>query len=316
MNTLPEVCNLVFGWHLLIKFIPMSFKTFLCTCGLALVLFACGNSSSSGYARDSASAPSMDAPKEYHDDKDEMEVLPSRTYDGSAQEASLQEAKPRQQRIIYTAAARARVEKLDSALARVIRQITSSGGHLSSQHRTNSTYEHTAQLTIRLPADQLNGALEFLPEIAAEIDYQNLDSRDVTAEWLDLESRLQTKRDVRDRYIDILRNRAQKVEDILNAEDKIRVITEEIEAKEGRLRYLRDQVSLSTLTLELYETVEYRSTGPTVKRGFGSKFLDSLAFGGQMVQDILLGLVSIWPLLILGVFVFFGVRRWRKRKQR
>lgn len=232
----------------------------------------------------------------------------------SGQRAPSPKAQPRQQRIIYTAAARARVEKLDSALVRLTRVIAQNGGYLSSQHRSNSTYEHTAQLTIRLPADKLNGTLEFLPEIAAEIDYQNLDSRDVTAEWLDLESRLQTKRDVRDRYIDILRNRAQKVEDILNAEDKIRVITEEIEAKEGRLRYLRDQVSLSTLTLELYETVEYRSTGPTVRRGFGSKFMDSLAFGGQMVQDILLGLVAIWPLLILAGLVFFLFRRWRRNR--
>jgi hypothetical protein len=290
----------------------MSLKNILCTCGLALLLLACGNGSPSEYASEMAPASSINAKQDYYGDESDVEMEPPRT--AGAPVPPGPDVEVRQQRIIYTAAARARVEKLDSALARVIRQVTRSGGYLSSQHRTNSTYEHTAQLSIRLPADQLNGALEFLPQIAAEIDYQNLDSRDVTAEWLDLESRLQTKRDVRDRYIDILRNRAQKVEDILNAEDKIRVITEEIEAKEGRLRYLRDQVSLSTLTLELYETVEYRSTGPTVTRGFGSKFLDSLAFGGQMVQDILLGLVAIWPLLILGGLVFFGVRRWRKRK--
>jgi len=292
-----------------------------CTCvlaphtlsvALALLLFACGNGSPNEYAREMAPSSTMSTDKIAYDESIEMEA--PRTAEAPVPESATPDGEPSQQRIIYTAAARARVEKLDSALARVIRQINRSGGYLSSQHRTNSTYEHTAQLTIRLPADQLNGTLDFLPQIAAEIDYQNLDSRNVTAEWLDLESRLQTKRDVRDRYVDILRNRAQKVEDILNAEDKIRVITEEIEAKEGRLRYLRDQVSLSTLTLELYETVEYRSTGPTVKRGFGSKFLDSLAFGGQMVQDILLGLVAIWPLLILGGLVFFGVRRWRKRK--
>ena len=293
----------------------MSFKNFLCTCGLALLFLACAEDAGMEYLNEGAPS-TMSAAKGYYADDSDIEMEPPRSAEPPPppSDGTPQQPAPRQQRIIYTAAARARVEKLDSALARVTRLIGRNGGYLSSQHRTNSTYEHTAQLSIRLPADKLNGTLEFLPEIAAEIDYQNLDSRDVTAEWLDLESRLQTKRDVRDRYIDILRNRAQKVEDILNAEDKIRVITEEIEAKEGRLRYLRDQVSLSTLTLELYETVEYRSTGPTVKRGFGSKFLDSLAFGGQMVQDILLGLVAIWPLLILGGLVFFGVRRWRKRK--
>jgi hypothetical protein len=215
-------------------------------------------------------------------------------------------------RIIYTASARARVENLDSALAQVTRLIARSGGYLSSQHRSNSSYEHTAMLDIRLPADKLNATLAFLPSISLGIDYQNLDSRDVTAEWLDLESRLQTKRDVRDRYIDILRNKAQKVEDILNAEDKIRIITEEIEAKEGRLRYLRDQVSLSTLTLELYETQEYRDTGETYTRSFGNKLLASLAFGWELVQQLLLFLISIWPLLLLGGGVFYFIMRRRK----
>lgn len=217
-------------------------------------------------------------------------------------------------KIVYTAAARGRVANLDTALVRLTRQVTTAGGHISNQHRTNSNWEHTATLTIRLPASQLAGTLGFIPSLTEEVDYQNLDSRDVTAEWLDLESRLQTKRDVRDRYIDILRNKAKKVEDILNAEDKIRVITEEIEAKEGRLRYLRDQVSLSTLTLELYETREYRDVGPTTTRSFGSELVASLSTGWELTRDLLLGLVAIWPLLLLGGIVFWLVRRWRRRK--
>ncbi|TXF87864.1 DUF4349 domain-containing protein [Neolewinella aurantiaca] len=294
----------------------MSAKNFLCTCVLALFLFACGHDSLNEYASEGVPSATMSAEKSYYGDDEEIEMDASRTAEAplppSGQDTETD--KPRQQRIIYTAAARARVESLDTAMARITSLITRNGGYISNQHRTNSTYEHTAQLTIRLPAGALDGAMKFLPEIATEIDYQNLDSRDVTAQWLDLESRLQTKRDVRDRYIDILRNRAQKVEDILNAEEKIRVITEEIEAKEGQLRYLRDQVSLSTLTLELYETVEYRNTGPTVTRGFFSKLTDSLAFGWGMIQEIVLGLVAIWPLLILGAGVFFVVKRWRSKR--
>lgn len=216
--------------------------------------------------------------------------------------------------MVYTSKVRGRVVDLDSALVRVTRLVTKAGGYLSSQHRQNTTYEHTANLKIRLPADQLTATLEYLPALLEEIDYQNLDGRDVTAEWLDLESRLQTKRDVRDRYIDILRNRAEKVEDILNAEDKIRVITEEIEAKEGRLRYLRDQVSLSTLDLELYETQEYRASGPVTTRSFWSRLASSFSNGWDLVQSLVLGLLSIWPLLLIGGGGFWVVRRWWKNR--
>jgi len=301
----------------------MSFKSFFCTCVLALILFACGNDRSD-YDTVRPAPSSTDDPMQYElsatnqgslESGDDADFDLQRAPDlppGTDIEARRTDARPK--RIIYTAAARARVEQLDSALVSLTRIINRGGGHVSSQHRTNSTYEKSAELVVRLPADQLDATLAFLPGIAAEIDYQNLDSRDVTAEWLDLESRLQTKRDVRDRYIDILRNRAQKVEDILNAEDKIRVITEEIESREGQLRYLRDQVALSTLKLSLYETVEYRSTGTTMTHGFFSQLGESLAFGWEMIQDIFLGLVALWPLLLIGSVVLFFIRRWWRNR--
>ncbi len=114
-----------------------------------------------------------------------------------------------QQRIIYTATVRAEVTDLDSALYQLSTLLARRGGFVASQHRTNSPYELTAELVLRLPADRLQPVLDELPHLAEHIDYQNLDSRNVTEEWLDLESRLQTKRTVRDRYIDILRTRAR-----------------------------------------------------------------------------------------------------------
>ncbi|WP_020570999.1 DUF4349 domain-containing protein [Neolewinella persica] len=296
----------------------MLIRTLLSTI-IAVFLFACGNEGS--MAKYDSSAPSSISVESSAGDEmddyasmEEFEMEPPRTAEPPPPPAPDGQPQVRQQKVIYTASARAQVENLDTALARVTRLISQNGGFLSSQHRSNSTYEHAAQLTIRLPAGKLEGTLAFLPQISNQIDYQNLDSRDVTAQWLDLETRLQTKRDVRDRYIDILRNRAQKVEDILNAEDKIRVITEEIESKEGQLRYLRDQVSLSTLTLELYETVEYRNTGETYTRSFGSKLVASLAYGWELVQDLILGTLAIWPLLILGFLGVWLFRRWRGKR--
>jgi len=65
----------------------------------------------------------------------------------------------------------------------------------------------------------------FLTAIEAEsiyTDYKNINSNDVTEEFTDITIRLKTKKEVRDRYIDILRNKAKTVKDILDAEDKIR----------------------------------------------------------------------------------------------
>jgi hypothetical protein len=283
---------------------------------LLLLLTACGDSEK--YAPESYGAREAAPEGSYDFAGEEVQSIQVSLNDADGTTSAPTPSAPKVQRaapkMVYTSKVRGRVVDLDSALVRVTRLVTKAGGYLSSQHRQNTTYEHTANLKIRLPADQLTATLEYLPALLEEIDYQNLDGRDVTAEWLDLESRLQTKRDVRDRYIDILRNRAEKVEDILNAEDKIRVITEEIEAKEGRLRYLRDQVSLSTLDLELYETQEYRASGPVTTRSFWSRLASSFSNGWDLVQSLVLGLLSIWPLLLIGGGGFWVVRRWWKNR--
>ena len=216
------------------------------------------------------------------------------------------------QRVIYTAGVRAEVDSLDTALSGLSELVARSGGFISSQHRSNTPYKLEAELVLRLPSTGLQPLLEVLPNLVERIDYQNLDSENVTEEWIDLESRLRTKREVRDRYIELLRNRAQEVEDILSAEEKIREVTEEIEAREGRLRYLRDQVSLSTLRLTLYQTQAYRDTGEAYERGFWSRTGSAFVFGWELVQGLVIGLIGVWPIVVLLVVL---VALWRRRRR-
>lgn len=214
-------------------------------------------------------------------------------------------------KIIYTANARMQVDSLENSIQEIIAKTTAIGGFLSSQRIDDDTYQKTATLVLRIPVNGFSNQVNELLELGTFIDYQAMNSQDVSAEWIDLESRLATKREVRDRYIDILRKRAKKVEDILAAEDKIRVITEEIEAREGRLRYLSDQVKMSTFTLEVYQTQEVRTPPPAYVRHFGHEILDSLSNGLSFIKHLLLGVLSVWPLFLLIPFGIWGWRKWR-----
>lgn len=215
-------------------------------------------------------------------------------------------------KIIYTANARMRVDSLEAALQKIAEQVGTAGGFISSQRIDDNSYQKTATLVLRLPVTGFSGQVNQLLKLGNFIDHQALNSQDVSAEWIDLESRLATKREVRERYIEILRKRATKVEDILAAEDKIRAITEEIEAREARLRYLRDQVNMSTFTLEVYQTQEVRTPPPAYVRHFGHEILDSLDNGLSFIKYLLLGVLSIWPLFLLVPFGVWGWRKWRR----
>ncbi|UAB86503.1 DUF4349 domain-containing protein [Zunongwangia sp. SCSIO 43204] len=141
-----------------------------------------------------------------------------------------------------------------------------------------------------------------------------INSNDVTEEFIDIESRLKTKKEVRERYIDILRNRSGEIKDVIAAEDAIRKITEEIEAKEGRLRYLQDKVSQSTINLEINQKVDFEKEPETFEKGFFTKAKESLETDWNIITEIFLLLLSIWPiLLILAAFLLWR-RKWKQRK--
>ena len=100
------------------------------------------------------------------------------------------------------------------------------------------------------------------------------------------------------------------VEEVLQAEDKIRIIQEEIESTEGRLKYLRDQTALSTLNVHMYQEVEYQAAPDTNKKPFLTSITESFGGGLELIQMILLGVIYLWPIwILLGVFLI-----WRKRR--
>ena len=101
------------------------------------------------------------------------------------------------------------------------------------------------------------------------------------------------------------------------AEEQIRVLTEEIEVKEGRMRYLQDRVGLSTLTLSIYQEVEYIATPEVYKKTFLNKIKEGFLNGWDIVIGILLGLINIWPLVILFPFIFWKRHAiWRKIRRK
>lgn len=229
------------------------------------------------------------------------------------QQTQNQPAKPQEvpipRQIIKTANYRIQVKDVNVSSKRANELALKHGGYVSESALTNSSYEITNAITIRVPATRFDSLLDDLGGEAIFTQYKRISSQDVTEEYVDITTRLKTKKEVRDRYVDILRNKAKTVEDVLKAEEQIRIIQEEIEAKEGRLRYLKDQVAMSTIHLELYQSIEYRPEPTAFHESFWSKLLTGLKNGWQLAQGIVLFFINIWPVVILGALIWWK-RRW------
>ena len=190
--------------------------------------------------------------------------------------------------------------------------VQSHGATLASESEQRSSYRIENHLVIRLAPEKLDSFVIGLEQLAIHVGRKNISSRDVTREFVDTETRLSAKRAALDRYREILRS-AKNVQEILAVEQQIRQIIEEIESTEGQLRYLRDQVQLSTVNLHMYQEFDR----PDVARpSFWKRIGRGFAQGWFTFLDIIVGLVYIWPMALgIAALVWWIVWRARRRKR-
>ena len=177
----------------------------------------------------------------------------------------------------------------------------------------NTSYEIANSVTIRVESEQFNALVEEVKNLGDFVKNVSISSDDVTEQYIDVTSRLTTKKEVRERYIDILQNKTGKISEVLEAEEAIRKITEEIEAKEGQLRYLEDKIKYSTVHLRVYETVVFRQEPDSYEKSFGNKVIQALKNGWSIVTTMVLVFINIWPLVLAGGLVIWKWKWIRSR---
>ncbi|MEA9414694.1 DUF4349 domain-containing protein [Flavobacterium sp. PL02] len=188
-------------------------------------------------------------------------------------------------------------------------------GYYETEDLQNNDQSISYDLKIRVPADNFEKLISNIENGKDELTSKSIQARDVTEEFVDITTRLANKREYLKRYKELL-SKASTVKDILAIEENIRVIEEEIESTEGRLKYLSDQVSFSTLNLNLYKEKEYIYKAREQDK-FSERIKNSISEGWTSIVDFLLWLFSIWPFIILItgiIYIFRKIRRKRKNQ--
>lgn len=218
------------------------------------------------------------------------------------------------QKIIKTGRMGIDVTNIGTAKAGIDALVTGSGGYYSSENFYESDRTSTYSLSIRVPSANYEKLIASLEGSGyGEVTYKNIDARDVTEEYLDVEGRLANKRSYLERYRELLR-RAVTVKEIMEIEEQVRSLEEEIESAEGRLRYLGDQVSYSTLDVALSQQKDYKYV-PARSQKFWEKTKRALAEGWDILKYLVLGIITIWPLLLIVAAILVAVRFRRKKRK-
>jgi hypothetical protein len=155
--------------------------------------------------------------------------------------------------VIRTGNASVEVDSLEPAMDALRRLAQRVGGFVgNSSIQSGREQLRQATLEIKVPAprfDELTGGLAPL----GRIEFVNVSAEDVGEEYVDLTARVANSRRLEERLIDLLGSRTGRLQDVLAVERELARVREEIERQEGRLRYLKSRVSLSTLSVTLHE---------------------------------------------------------------
>lgn len=184
--------------------------------------------------------------------------------------------------------------------------------YYDNEQLSNSDYQSQYSLTVRVPVEQFEPFIAAVEQGGGEVNFKNIDARDVTEEFIDLETRLTNKRKYMERYVQLLQQ-ARKVEEILAIQEKIRNIEEEIESVTGRLNYLSNQVGYSTLELMLIQKKEFRFT-PGRRAGFFEKVKESILRGWFGFVDFFYFLLRMWVYLLVAGALIVVWKKFRRRK--
>ncbi|MFN3873432.1 MAG: DUF4349 domain-containing protein, partial [Ignavibacterium sp.] len=195
------------------------------------------------------------------------------------------------------------VSKTQNEIRKIVSEL---GGYIGNENSYN--YDGTTEysLTARVPEDKFNTLIDRVSSLAEKVDSKNIIFSDVTEEFIDVEARIKTKKELEARYKEILK-KATRVDEILNIEREMGNLRAEIESLEGRMNYLKNRVSLSTLSITFYEKV-------SAPFGFFSKVKQALHNGWQALLWFIIILISLWPFIILVLIVLFVILKFRKKK--
>lgn len=229
----------------------------------------------------------------------------------SHQQPSQIPSKQQAQKIIRTARMTMEVKKYEAAVDSLSRIIERFDARVEDQEESRHSYRIESHFTIRVAPEKLEPLMEAIEAIGIDVDNKAINSRDVTRRYVDLETRLASKRAVIKRYREILKT-AKTVKEILDVENHLREVVEEVESTEAQLRHLKDKVGESTLNLDIYQDFDR----PNVKKEtFWSRIGSALGNGWRGGQEFIIGVVSLWPFWIILGGVIWGVRRWWKRRK-
>jgi len=142
-------------------------------------------------------------------------------------------------------------------------------GYILSSSTRNDDRFISSRIEVKIPSARFEEFFSRLKQIET-VESDNIDTQDVTEEYIDLDARQKVLKAQEQRLLDIM-SKAQNIEDLLKVEEQLGRIRTEIEQIQGRINYLNNATGYSTIAINIREQKGVETAG--------GNFFGNVAFG-------------------------------------
>jgi len=187
------------------------------------------------------------------------------------------------------------------------------GAYINNENENSYERRLEQYLVVKIPKDSFDDFMSELVSGVKHINSKHVDIQDVTEEFIDITARLKVKKDAEQTYLRLL-DTAKNMRDVLDIQNQIQDLRSEIEAIEGRLRYLEYSVNYSTLNISMYQIISAGNITPSVS--FFTKVFSSIKDGFNMFLDVIIAILNLWVFIILtvGIVLLIKWQFFRRKK--
>ena len=150
-----------------------------------------------------------------------------------------------ERKLIRTGNVSLEVQTVTDAEDKIAQWAASLGGYVTNAN----TWQYGAGFTVRVPSARFDEAMSQVGSFG-RITNRSVSSQDVSDNYYDMKSRLETKYILRDKLQSYL-SEAKDIKDLLEVERQLNEVIEDIESTESRFKRLSGQIDYSTIYINM-----------------------------------------------------------------
>ena len=213
-------------------------------------------------------------------------------------------------KIIYTGNVTLETLEYDNTINGISNLISESGSYLeSSSLNASNLYSlqqgrknlRSAYYIIRVPADKFEKLMGDMSSLG-NIPSSSVSMDNVSSQYYDSSARLKVYEAQETRLLELL-EKAESVSEILEIESQLSDVRYSIESIKTKLNSWDKQVAYSTIYLDIVEVSQYSPVSG--QESFADRIKDAFVDSLSLLEDFIVGLISILPVLILICFIIF-----------